>query len=110
MRKSPLVLLGLLTVLAACDKEEAGEPTEAQMKEVVGANIRADVERTRRPNDKGFEGFADFDKVSCTAITAPAAGWNCTFKMTLRINGVEMSKEHTGFFARTAEGALTFKP
>lgn len=116
MRKTSFILAGVLA-LTACDGSKPGEPTVDEMKEVVGANIKAEVDSnpgmlrgTPGQTLPGFQGFSRFDKLDCTEVTTPAAGWSCRFNMTIRINGAESSKEHTGFFARGADGKLTFTP
>ncbi len=112
----PLALLLALAALPGCKKGAPGEPTANEMQAVIGESIRADVQRglaraSAATGQKlpGFEGFKSFSKKECTVVAEPA-GYKCSFSMTIRVNGQEFSKEHSGFFARTPQGGLTFKP
>ena len=112
----PLALLLAVAVLPACKKGAPGEPTADEMKAVIGENIKADVQRgLARASAQagqslpGFEGFRSFSKKECTAVAEPA-GYTCSFSMTIRVNGQEFSKDHSGFFTRGQDGSLSFKP
>ncbi len=118
MRISSLVMVGALTLLAACgDDAKSNGPTAEEMQAVVGANIKADVERGLARASQhagqsmpGFQGFSKFTRGECTAVEAPVAGYNCSFSMTMKINNQEMSKDHKGFFSQNADGSWNFKP
>lgn len=117
MRKvSSVVLACSLLLLAGCN-DKSGEPSADEMKAAVGANIKADVDRTLanqsarvRQSLPGFQGVSRFSKGSCQATEQPQAGWTCSFSMTFKLNNQEISKDHTGFFSRDAQGQLSFKP
>lgn len=117
MRKTAVILTSALILLSACGEDaKPGEPTEAEMKAVVGASIKADVDRRAirpragMPAPKGFEGFSSFNKLECREPVAPATGWTCRFNMTFSINGNKMTKEHQGTFTRNDKGELSFTP
>ena len=117
MRKIPGVFLFAgLVLLSACG-EKTGEPGAAEMQEAVGANIKADIDRqlaraSARAGQAlpGFQGFTAFSKKECIELVAPATGYKCSFSMSIRINDVETSRDYEGFFARSENGELTFKP
>lgn len=118
MRVTSLALMSALLLLPACgDDSKSGAPTAQEMQTVIGANIKADVDRglaraSAQANQSlpGFQGFSKFSRGECTAVETPAAGWNCTFSMTIKINNQEMAKDHQGFFSRNADGSWNFKP
>lgn len=118
MRVLSLVLAAGLAVLAGCgDDAKSSGPTVDEMKAVVGANIKADVDRglaaaSARSGQSlpGFQGFTRFSRGQCTEVTAPVAGWACDFSMTFKINNQEIPKDHKGFFSRNADGSWNFKP
>lgn len=130
MRTASLVLIGTLALVAACKEDKPAapppptqgqstspEPTTEEMKALIAANIKADVDRglpqmsaRAGRNLPGFQGITMFENQGCVPTALPAPGVNCTFRLTLRINDRENTTANTGFFMRDQRGAWIFRP
>lgn len=118
-RWAVLMLSALL--VAGCGKSEEEKkavtigPSAVQMRDAVGANIKADVDARLaqargRQHLAGFQGFTAFTKKGCQPLEGYKSAWSCAFSMGVKINGREISREHSGTFTLTPQGAYVFKP
>lgn len=112
MRNS-LLALSLLFVLTAC----SGEPSESNMAEAVGNNIKNEIAQAKQmaaafmgqkaademTKDAQFNGFESFEKLGCKEVgTSP--GYNCDFKFSVTVQGQKREEQASGRFVNADNG------